>query len=133
MQVAAAVGVIWAGLLIASGMVSSAGIAPVVELYAKDPAQAALTWQGIESVANGLGGANGEIIGGLMTLLVSLAAFKIGGFPKALNGLGLLVGAAGIISVIPGLTGPMIGVFGVSHIIWFAWLGIVLVRSNHMA
>ena len=55
MQVATVVGIIWAGSLIASGMVANAGIAPVVALYAQDPAQAALTWQGIESVANGLG------------------------------------------------------------------------------
>ena len=54
MQVATVIGIIWAGSLIASGMVSNAGIAPVVALYAKDPAQAALSWQGIESVANGL-------------------------------------------------------------------------------
>jgi hypothetical protein len=65
MQVAAAIGMIWAGSLIASGMVANAGIAPVVALYATDPAQAALTWQGIETVANGLGNANGEILGGL--------------------------------------------------------------------
>src|SRR5450756_97313 len=35
MQVATAIGIIWAGSLIASGMVSNAGIAPVVALYAK--------------------------------------------------------------------------------------------------
>ena len=40
MQVATVIGIIWAGSLIASGMVSNAGIAPVVALYAKDPAQA---------------------------------------------------------------------------------------------
>ena len=65
MQVATAIGIIWAGSLIASGMVANAGIAPVVALYAKDPAQAALTWQGIEIVASGLGNGNGEILGGL--------------------------------------------------------------------
>ncbi len=60
MQVATVIGIIWAGSLIASGMVANAGIAPVVALYAKDPAQAALTWQAIEAVANGLGNGNGE-------------------------------------------------------------------------
>ena len=130
MQVATAIGIIWAGSLIASGMVSNAGIAPVVALYANDPAQAALTWQGIESVASGLGNGNGEILGGLLTLLVSLAALRAGGLPKGLNILGLLVGGVGIISIIPGLTELMIGVFGLSQIIWFVWLGIVLLRSN---
>jgi hypothetical protein len=130
MQVATAIGIIWAGSLVASGMVANAGLATVVALYAKDPAQAALTWQGIEAVANGLGNANGEILGGLLTLLVSLAALRAGGLPKGLNILGLLVGAAGIISIIPGLTEGMVGIFGLGQIIWFVWLGIILLRNN---
>ena len=130
MQAATAIGILWAGSLIASGMVANAGISPVVTLYAKDPAQAALTWLGIEIVANGLGNGNGEILGGLWTLLVSLAARRTGGLPKGLNMLGLLVGAVGIISLIPGLTEMMVGVFGLTQIIWFVWLGIVLLRSN---
>jgi hypothetical protein len=129
MQVATVIGIIWAGSLIASGMVSNAGIDPVVALYASDPAQAALTWQGIESVANGLGNGNGEILGGLFTLLVSLAALRAGGLPKGLNILGLLVGAVGIITIFPGLTG-LTSVFGLSKIIWQVWLGTVLLRGN---
>jgi hypothetical protein len=130
MQVATVIGIVWAGSLIASGMVANAGIAPVVALYATDPAQAALTWQGIESVANGMGNANGEILGGILALLVSLAALRTGGLPKGLNILGLLVGAVGIISIVPWLTDLMIGVFGLSLVIWLVWLGIVLLRSN---
>ena len=126
MQAATAIGVIWAGSLIASGMVANAGLATIVPLYAKDPAQAALTWQGIEAVANGLGNANGEILGGLWVLLVSLAALRAGGLPRGLNLLGLVVGTVGIISIIPGLTALLIGVFGLSQILWFVWLGIVL-------
>src|SRR5512143_3533132 len=126
MQAATAIGIIWAGSLIASGMVANAGLATIVPLYAKDPVQAALTWQGIEAVANGLGNANGEILGGSLTLLVSLAALRAGGLPKGLNILGLLVGAAGIISIIPGLTEGMVGIFGLGQIIWFIWLGFIL-------
>ncbi|HET9911357.1 MAG TPA: hypothetical protein VFQ13_05660, partial [Anaerolineales bacterium] len=98
-------------------------------LYAKDPAQAALTWQGIEAMANGLGNANGEILGGLWALLVSLAALRAGGLPRGLNILGLLVGAVGIITIIPVLN-ALTGIFGLGQIIWFVWLGIVLLRSN---
>ena len=129
MQVATALGLIWAGSLIASGMIANAGIAPVVALYAKDPAQAALSWQGIETVANGLGFAYGEILGGLVTLLVSLAALRAGGLPKGLNILGLLIGALGIITIFPGLA-DLVGVYGLIKIIWFIWLGIVLLRSR---
>ena len=75
-KVATVTGIIWAGSLVASGMISNAGIAPVVALYAKDPAQAALTWQTIETVASGIGNGNGEILGGVWTLLISLAALR---------------------------------------------------------
>ncbi len=130
MQAATAIGIIWAGSLIASGMVANAGLAAIVPLYAEDPSQAALAWQGIEAVAHGLGFANGDILGGLLTLLVSLAALRAGGLPKGLNILGLLVGGVGILSIIPGLTEIMAGIFGLSQIVWFVWLGIVLLRSN---
>jgi hypothetical protein len=128
-RTAAAVGMIWAGALIASGMVANAGIAPTVALYHGDPAQAAISWSAIESVANGLGGANGEILGGLLTLLVSLAALQVGGLPRWLNYLGVLVGAIGIVSTVPGLAG-LVGLFGMSQILWFVWLGIVLLRTS---
>jgi hypothetical protein len=130
MQVATAIGIIWAGSLMASGMVANAGLDVIVPLYAKDPAQAALTWQGIEAVSHGLGYGNGDILGGLLTLLVSLAGLRAGGLPKGLNILGLLAGAVGIISIIPGLSEMLGGIFGLISIFWFIWLGTVLLRSN---
>ena len=81
-------------------------------------------------MASGLGNGNGEILGGLWALLVSLAALRSGEFPRGLNILGLLVGAVGFLSIIPGLTELMTGVFGLSQIIWYIWLGIVLLRRN---
>ncbi|MCB9153067.1 MAG: DUF4386 family protein [Caldilineae bacterium] len=131
-RTATAVGIIWAGALIASGMVANAGIAPVVALYGKDPTQAALTWLAIESVANGLGGANGEILGGLFTLFISWAALQVNGLPRGLSYLGILVGAVGIISTVPGLS-VLTGLFGMSQILWFIWLGIVLLRRSPSA
>ena len=129
MQVAAAIGIIWAGSLIASGMVANAGLASIVPLYSTDPVHATQIWQGIEVVANGLGNANGEILGGMMTLLVSLAGLRTSRLPKALNILGLLVGIVGIITLVPALN-PFVSVFGVGQIAWFIWLGIVLLRRN---
>ena len=129
MQVATVIGVIWAGSLVASGMISNAGLVPTARLYANDPTQAALTWQGIEIVVDGLGNANGEILGGVWILLVSLAALRSGGLPKGLNVLGLVIGAVGIISLLPGLT-DLVALFGLSQLVWYAWVGIVLLRSN---
>jgi len=128
-RTATTIGIIWAGALIASGMVSNAGIAPVVALYGEDPAQAALTWLAIESVANGLGGASGEILGGLFTLLISWAALRVSELPKGLNYLGVLVGVVGIISTVPGLN-DLAGLFGVSQILWFVWLASVMLRQS---
>ena len=125
MQAATVIGIAWAGSLIASGMVANAGLAMIAPIYAQDPAQAALTWQGIEAVANGLGNANGEILGGPLMLLVSLAALRTGGLPKGLNILGLLVGGVGVITILPALN-ALVGVFGLGQIAWFVWLGIVL-------
>jgi hypothetical protein len=129
MQIATAVGIIWAGALIASGMVSNAGMASMVALHGKDPVQATLGWEVIESVANGLGGANGEILGGLLTLLVSWAALQSGGLPKGLDYLGVLVGAMGIISIVPVLN-DLTGLWGITQMVWFVWLGIILLRES---
>jgi hypothetical protein len=131
-RTATAVGIIWAGALIASGMIANVGIAPVVALYAQDPAQAALTWLAIESVANGLGGASGEMLGGLFTLLVSVAALQVQGLPRWLNYLGILVGAFGIITTVPGLS-TLTGLWGMSQILWFVWLGVALLKNPSVA
>ena len=128
-QAATALGIIWAGSLVAGGMVSNAGIAPTVALYANDPAQAALSWQGFETVASGLTNGNGEILGGLFTLLVSLAALRSGGLPRGLNILGLLVGAVGVLTLTPALA-DLTGVFGLSQMVWYVWLGVVLLRGH---
>ncbi len=129
MQIATAIGIIWAGSLISSGMAANAGLTTIITLYAKDPSQAGLAFQAIESITNGLGNANGEILGGTLTLLVSLAALRTGELPKGLNILGMLVGAVGIITIIPALN-ALVAVFGLGQIIWFVWLGIVLLRNH---
>jgi hypothetical protein len=129
-QVATAIGVIWAGSLIASGMVANAGLSSIVSIYPTDPTRAGVIWQGIEPAIDGLGNANGEILGGLMTFLLSAAAIRAGELPRALNILGLIVGGVGIISLIPVITGMLTPVFGLTQIIWFIWMGVVLLRSD---
>ncbi|MCP4418346.1 MAG: DUF4386 family protein [Chloroflexi bacterium] len=128
MQIATAVGLIWAGVVIASGMIANIGIENVVDLYNTDPAQAAPVWVAIDSVRDGLGGGN-EIVGGVWILLVSWAALRAGGLSKALNYLGVVIGVAGIFSAIPAL-GELASVFGLTQIVWFIWIGIVMLRSS---
>ena len=128
-QVGTAVGLIWAVVLVASGMIFNAGMAAVVELHSTDPAQAVSAWQAIEPVAQGLGGSGGELLGGLWVLLVSVAALRTGGLPKVLNWLGMAIGAAGVLSVMPALKDLAYG-FGSLQIVWFVSLGIVMLRTT---
>ena len=124
-----AIGLIWAGLVIASGMLYLKDIGVVAQLYAQDPAQAATVWLALSAVENALGGGI-ELPGGLWALLVSWAALRTNGLPKALNILGLVIGAAGILTLIPALGELGTSLFGLGFILWFAWAGIVMVRSR---
>lgn len=122
-QVASAVGLIRAGLLLASVMVFNHGMSVVVDQQASDPQQAAATWRVIENVADALGGAGGDVLVGLWLLLVSWVALGANTFPRALNWLGLTVGAAALLSAVPGL-GALEVVVGLLMIVWFLWFGL---------
>lgn len=127
-QTATALGLIWAGLVIASGMIANIGMDVVIDMSEGDPDQAAIVWAAISSVQEALGGGN-EIVGGLWVLLISYAALKAKEFPKALNYLGAGIGLAGILTAVPTLT-VLMDVFGLGQIVWFAWLGIVMLRRS---
>jgi len=131
-QAATAVGLIWAVVLVASGLIFNAGVVAVAGLHGTDPAQAVAAWQAIEPIAQGLGGSGGELLGGLWVLLVSVAALRTGGLPKVLNWFGVAIGAAGVLSVVPALSDVAYG-FGLLVIVWFAWLGVAMLRSPSRA
>ena len=131
MQTATAFGLIWAGLVIASGMIANIGNSTVVDLFSENQDQAVLLWLAIITVQEALGGGN-EIVGGLWVLLLSWAALRAGSLPKVLNYLGVLVGLAGILTVVPAFD-VLMDVFGLSQIVWFAWLGIVMLRETPSA
>jgi hypothetical protein len=128
-RVASAVGLLWAFVLVASGMVFNYGMTTLVGLSQSDPTQAGVVWQAIEPVALGLGGAGGEILGGLWVLLVSVAALRSGILPRAHSWLGVVIGVAGIVSVVPVLH-EVAYLFGLLQIVWFAWLGVALLRGR---
>ena len=117
---------IWAGLMFATGMTSNIGITAVADLNETDPAAAEALWSSISTVTDGLGGGN-ELVGGMWILLVSLAAWGTKGLPTGLNVLGIISAAAGLITLVPGLSDVGM-IFGLGSIAWFAWTGIVLLR-----
>jgi hypothetical protein len=125
-QVAAAFGLIWSGLVIASAMIAIVGMNRVVDLYADDPERAGAAWLAIETVQFGIGGGV-EIVGALWVLLVGWAMLRGGAFPRALGHFGVIIGVAGSLTVVPAL--EFFGaVFGLGMIAWFVWTGIVMLR-----
>jgi len=126
-QLASIFGIVWVGLVIASGMIANIGLGVAIEISADDPKQAMTIWLVINTLVEALGGGN-EIVGGLWVLLLSIAALRTNEFPKMLNYLGVFVGLAGILTIYPAEI--LTEVFGLGQILWFAWLGVhMLVKS----
>ncbi len=128
MQIATVFGLFWALVVIASGMIFITGMDSVIELYGTNPAQAATVWLAIDAVFEGIGGGV-ELLGGLWILLVSWAALRGRELPRVLNYFGVGIGVVGILTIVPALE-VLTDVFGLTQIVWFVWLGIVMLRSN---
>lgn len=120
-------GIIWVGLVIASGMIANIGLSTVIDIGNNEPENAMLIWRSVGIVTEGLGGGN-EIVGGIWMLLLSIISFKSHNFSKSLNSLGILVGIAGILTIYP--LDIFSEVFGISQIIWFLWIGISMTRKS---
>ncbi|QDF67232.1 DUF4386 family protein [Shewanella sp. SNU WT4] len=127
MPIATVFGFIWAGLVIASGMITSIGLDTVAKLYAMDIEQAVALWAAIGVVQQGLGGGV-EIVGGLWVLLISVAVLRSCALPRLLGYLGMVVGVAGILTLAPPLS-DLGAIFGLGQIVWFSWIGILMLRS----
>lgn len=128
-QLAGAVGLIHAGLLLASVQTYNVGMNAVVELQGTTPQQAMSAWAAIEPIAEGLAGSDGQIVAGAWILLLSAAALRAKEFPRALNWLGAGIGILAILAAIPAL-GTLDIIFGLLQIVWFAWLGISMLRTS---
>lgn len=125
-KLASAFGIIWVGLVIASGMIANIGLNTVIEIGTTEPENAMLIWSSISLVSEGLGGGN-EIVGGIWVLLLSTIALKGQLFSKPINFLGILVGIAGILTIYP--LDIFTEIFGISQIFWFIWVGIFMIHK----
>lgn len=91
-----------------------------------DPSHAATVWLAISSVPQELVGRI-EIVGGIWVLLVSWTALQAGRLPRALNYLGVVIGVAGILTVVQALD-VLVTIFELGLFMWFVWLGIIMLR-----
>lgn len=125
-KLAFAFGIIWSGLVIASGMISNIGLTSVIEMAVQEPDRAYLVYKSISIVTEGLGGGN-EIVGGIWVLSLSMIALKAEAFTKPLSYLGVLVGLCGVLTIYP--LDVFAELFGLSQIVWFLWIGIFMIRK----
>ncbi len=123
-------GVIWVGLVIASGMITNIGLTSVLKTGITDPEAAMQIWSSISIVSEGLGGGN-EIVGGIWVLFISIIALRGKVFSKPLIFLGIFVGVAGILTVYP--LDLFTEIFGIGQIFWFLWIGITMMRKHTIA
>jgi prepilin signal peptidase PulO-like enzyme (type II secretory pathway) len=128
MKLASPFGLIWAGFVIASGMVANVGLEAIAALHSQDAAKAEAAWVAIGAVQDGLGGGV-EMVGGLWVILVSIASLRTSALPSMLGYLGLAIGAAGILTIAPVLR-ELGAAFGLGQIFWFAWLGVLMLRRE---
>jgi len=128
-QAVITLGLIWAVLIIVNGTLSIHNVSTVVKLYGENPAQAATAWLTLNSVEIGLGANGGEtMVSALWLLLLGWVALRAKELPRVLNYLGVVIGIAGILSVV--LVPALAAVYGLGLIIWLVWLGIVMLRRS---
>lgn len=127
-RIATVFGFIWAGLVIAAGMIANLGLSVVSDLHDTAPRQAESVWSALDAVQTGLGGGN-EVVGGIWVLVVSGIALRAAVWSRGLSLLGIAAGLAGAVTIVPAFE-PVGAVFGLGLVVWFVWLGVVLLRSG---
>lgn len=122
-------GVIWVVLMMATGMIMLTSLNLLFKLQDSSPADVSAVYYALSMIENGLGGGI-ELVGGIWVLLLSIVALKQQQLTKNLNLLGLLVGSTGILTVLHTL--PYLkDIFGISQLLWFIWLGIIIWRQRN--
>ncbi len=108
-------GFIWAIMIVSTGSLMLHNFGIVANLSGSGPAQAA-AWTAFAR--------------SLWVLLLNLAALQTGGLTRAIGCLGVFLGIAGSLTMIPALAEIMFMIFGPGMMVWSAWAGIVMLRQN---
>ena len=127
-RVATVFGLIWAGAIVATGMITNIAYSTVADLQGTDPEAAASVWTSLDAVTNGLGGGN-EILGGVWVLGLSIVALRERLFARWTNYLGVVMGIAALATVAPPLE-DVGAVFGLGLIVWFIAVGMTLIKER---
>lgn len=127
-RVSSVFGLIWSGVIIATGMILNISYVTVSDLQAANSEMAATVWAGLDAVTNGLGGGN-EVLGGIWVLGISIVALRERLFARWINYLGVVMGVSALLTIIPALE-DVGAVFGLGLIVWFVAVGITLIKDR---
>ena len=127
-RVSSVFGLIWAGVIIATGMILNIAYTTVSDLQGTDPEMASSVWASLDAVTNGLGGGN-EVLGGIWVLGISVIALRERLFARWVNYLGVVMGVSALLTIVPALE-DVGAVFGLGLIVWFAAVGITLIKDH---
>lgn len=126
---AAGFGLLWTGLVFASGFITLYGWEVIGRLSSADTAQASMLRLVVDTITIGIDHSD-RFLGCLWVLLTSWAALRTGQLSRPLNFLGFAIGIAGIVSSIAPALNELGYAFGLGVIVWWIWLGVVMLRSN---
>jgi hypothetical protein len=121
MRIATGAGLIGTVLFLAVGMVRFTGISELAARYSQDQAGVTTAYQAVDTVVEGLNNA-AVFAFGWWVLLASWTGLTAGRLPKLFCSVGLLLGVTGIITFVFPVP-PVLG------IVWFPWLGALLLRD----
>lgn len=125
----AAVGLVWAGLLLASGLMALVGQTAVAGLAGTDEPLAISTWSAVSVIQDALGGGI-EIVGAVWVVLLSVVGRRAGSIGRGLAALGIAIGVAGAGTLLPASADTAGSLFGLGFVVWFVWVGLVALRDR---
>ncbi|HEX2981218.1 MAG TPA: DUF4386 family protein [Anaerolineaceae bacterium] len=128
-RVAACFGLFWTGLVFASGFITLYGWDVIGKLASTDPSQAETLRLVVNTISTGIDSSD-RFLGCLWVLLTSWAALGTRQLARPLNYFGIVISIAGIVSSTAPALSALGLAFGVEMIVWWVWLGIVLLRSK---
>lgn len=122
-------GYLWAGLLLASGLIALVGQTAVLDLAASDRAMAVSTWASVSVVQDALGGGI-ELVGGAWALLIGWIGLRTRTFGLSFSLNAVLIGLLGVATLVPAVADVAATSFGLTFVVWFFWASVVLLRRR---
>ncbi|EAR11457.1 hypothetical protein [Reinekea blandensis] len=121
-------GYFWVVVLLCTGMIGISSNELLASQNASNPAAAEVVYYAGTLLTESLGGGI-EFIGGVWLFLLGVIGWRHGLLSKTLSAFTLVKGAIGIATLFSAELVLRV-VFGLSGIVWFIWIGVVLIKKS---